>query len=178
MDNAKQIVCPSCGHKNTLPLAKNRCVSCGAVVESLSIAPGAQLEAESRYQQDGFSTVWFGISLVVSGVLTAAIVMGLPMVVHALDFEGSAGMMVAIPVWFVSGVLVGLISPGKTFIEPVVATFLVAIPTALLLLRSETVKSMPLFMYLLMAALGVLFCLIGAYAGERVQMGPPPRQLD
>jgi CDP-diglyceride synthetase len=87
-------------------------------------------------------------------------------------------MLVAIPVWFGAGVLVGLISPGKTFMEPVIATFLVAIPTVFLLLRSETVKTMPVFMYVLLAALGLLFSLIGAYAGERIQMGPPPKRFD
>jgi H+/Cl- antiporter ClcA len=52
---------------------------------------------------------------------------------------------------------------------------LVAIPTAFLLFRYQTVKTMPMFMYGLMAALGVLFALVGSYAGERLQMGPPQR---
>jgi hypothetical protein len=173
MSNTKQIVCPSCGHHNSLPLPNNRCVSCGARIDEIG---GSDRPAEqSRYQQDGFNAIWFGISVVVTAVLTAAVVMGLPMVMGVFDFEGSAGMMVAIPVWFVSGLLVGLISPGKTFLEPVVATFLVALPTVFLLIRSETVKTMPVFMYLLMAALGLLFSLIGSYAGERVQMGPLPK---
>jgi hypothetical protein len=73
---------------------------------------------------------------------------------------------------------VGLISPGKTFIEPVVATFLIAMPTAFLLFQSQTVKTMPAFRYVLMSALGVLFALIGAYVGERIQMGPPPKAAD
>ncbi|HLV21411.1 MAG TPA: hypothetical protein VKZ49_11025, partial [Polyangiaceae bacterium] len=76
------------------------------------------------------------------------------------------------------GILVGLISPGKTFIEPVVAAFLIAIPTAFLLFRGQTVKTMPAFMYVLMSALGVLFTLIGAYVGERIQMGPPPKSYE
>ncbi len=176
-DSPQQIVCPSCGHKNSLPLQKYRCVSCGAKIEELQ-RPAADRDSvlQTRYQQDGFNVVWFGIALAVTGVLTAAIVMGLPMVIRVFDFEGYAGMMVAIPVWCAAGVLVGLISPGKTFAEPVVATFLVAIPTVFGLLRSETVKTMPVFMYVLMAALGVLFSLIGAYAGERIQMGPPPKR--
>jgi hypothetical protein len=29
-----------------------------------------------------------------------------------------------------------------------------------------------------MAAIGVLFCMIGAYVGERIQMGPPPKTAD
>jgi hypothetical protein len=50
----------------------------------------------------------------------------------------------------------------------------IAIPTALFLYRGQTVKTMPPFMYILMSGLGALFTLIGAYIGERVQMGPPP----
>ncbi|MCA9592486.1 MAG: zinc ribbon domain-containing protein [Myxococcales bacterium] len=178
MAQVKKIICPSCGFKNTAPLPNNRCVSCGAKIDDLKRVLSRQEELERRYQQEGFSPLWFGVSLVVMGVLTAAIVMGLPMVVPALDFEGSAGMIMAIPVWFVAGLLVGLISPGKTFIEPVVASFLIAIPTAFLLFRSQTVKTMPAFMYILMGALGVLFTLIGAYIGERIQMGPPPKAAD
>jgi hypothetical protein len=135
----------------------------------------AREELERRYQQEGFSPTWFGISIVIVSVLTAAIVMGLPMVLPIFDFEGSAGMLVAIPVWFLAGMLVGLISPGRTFIEPVIATFLVAMPTAFLLFQGQTVKSMPAFMYLLMSTLGVLFALIGSYVGERVQLGPAPK---
>jgi len=100
------------------------------------------------------------------------------MVVPTLDFEGSAGMMVAIPVWFVGGMLIGLISPGKTFVEPVVAVFIIAIPVALFLHRGQTVKTMPSFMYMLMSGLGALFTLIGAYIGERIQMGPPPKPTE
>jgi len=174
----KKIICPSCGFKNSAPLPNNRCVSCGAKIEDLKRLLSRQEELERRYQQEGFSLLWFVISIVIMFVLTAAIVMGLPMVVRALDFEGSAGMIIAIPVWCIGGILVGLISPGKTFIEPVVASFLVAIPTAFLLFRSQTVKTMPAFMYVLLAALGVFFTLIGSYIGERIQMGPPPKAAD
>lgn len=174
----KTVICPSCGFKNTLPLANHRCVSCGAKIEDLKRQLTKQEELERRYQQEGFSVAWFGISIVIMSVLTAAIVMGLPMVVPSFDFEGQAGMLVAIPVWFVGGMLVGLISPGKTFIEPVVAVFLIALPTAFLLFRGQTVKTMPGFMYVLMSAVGVLFTLIGAYVGERIQMGPPPKTAD
>ncbi len=178
MAQTKHVVCPSCGFKNSLPLPNNRCVSCGAKIEDLKRTLSRQDELERRYQQEGFSVAWFGIAILIVGVLTAAIVMGLPMVIPAFDFEGSAGMLISIPVWCVAGMLVGLISPGKTFIEPVVATFLVALPTAFLLFQSQTVKTMPAFMYVLMSALGVLFALIGAYVGERIQMGPPPKAAE
>jgi DNA-directed RNA polymerase subunit RPC12/RpoP len=171
----KEIICPSCGFKNSLPLPNNRCVSCGAKIEDLKRQLTRQEELERRYQQEGFSMAWFSVSVAVCGVLTAAIVVGLPMVVTALDFEGSAGMLIVIPTWFLGGMLVGLISPGKTFIEPVVATFLIALPSVFFLFEYQTVKTMPAFMYLLMGTLGVLFTLIGSYTGERIQMGPPPK---
>lgn len=169
---AGYIVCTSCGFKNEAPLAKHRCVSCGALVEEESPSASRSRAPNHRQQPPRFRPLWFLIAVGVTAVLTAAIVMGLPMVAPPFDFEGYAGMMVAIPVWFAGGLLVGLISPGKTFIEPAVATGLVAIPTAFLLFRYQTVKAMPGFMYVLMSALGVLFALVGAYVGERLQMGP------
>jgi predicted nucleic acid-binding Zn ribbon protein len=171
----KKIVCPSCGFKNAVPLPNRRCVSCGAKIEELKRTLSRREELERRYQQEGFSLLWFAVAVSVMAILTAAIVVGLPLVVPAFDFEGSAGMMMAIPVWFVGGLLVGLISPGKTFIEPVFAAFLIAIPTAMLLFRSQTVKTMPYWMYILLSAVGVLFTLVGSYLGERIQMGPPPK---
>ena len=173
-----KIICPSCGFSNTPPLANNRCVSCGAKIEDLKRSLTRQEELERRFQQEGFSVLWFGVSLAIMSVMTAALVMGLPMVVPAFDFEGSAGMRISIPVWFLGGMLIGLISPGKTFIEPMVAVFLVALPTAFLLHSGQTVKTMPAFMYALMSFLGVVFTLIGSYIGERIQMGPPPKQAD
>jgi hypothetical protein len=174
----KKILCPSCGFANTPPLANNRCVSCGAKVEEVKRQLSRQEELEQRYQQQSFSMMWFMVSIEIMTVTTAAFVMGLPMVVPALDFEGSAGMLVSIPVWFFGGMLIGLVSPGRTFVEPMIAVFLVAIPTALLLYSGQTVKTMPAFMYVLLSALGVLFTLIGAYVGERVQMGPPPKAAE
>jgi cation transport ATPase len=174
----KKILCPSCGFANTPPLVNDRCVSCGAKVEEVKRQLSRQEELEQRYQQQSFSMMWFLVSIAIMTVTTAAFVMGLPMVVPALDFEGSAGMLVSIPVWFFGGMLIGLVSPGRTFVEPMIAVFLVAIPTALLLYSYQTVKTMPAFMYVLLSALGVLFTLIGAYVGERVQMGPPPKVSD
>lgn len=136
-----------------------------------------QRAMDERYQ-DRFSFVWFAVALGVTSIMTAAIIVGLPMVVPKFDFEGSAGMMMAVPVWFASGLLVGLISPGRTFAEPTCAAVLVAVPTVMFLIQSETVKTMPLYLYILFSALGVFFSLVGSYAGERVQMGPRPRAVD
>jgi hypothetical protein len=147
-------------------------------MEALRPTRAADADRNRRYRQEGFSVLWCTIALVVQSVLTAALVVGLPMVVSALDFEGSHGMLVAVPVWFVGGMLLGMISPGKTFIEPVVASFMVAIPTVFYLARGQTVRTMPLFMYVIMALIGVLFTLVGTYIGERIQMGPPPKPAE
>jgi hypothetical protein len=163
--------CPSCGALNSATPANQSCASCGAKLGESR--PNRPEDADrAHHHQEGFSVAWCGISLGVVGILTAAVVIGLPMVVPLFDFEGSAGMMLAIPVWFVSGMLVGLISPGRTVVEPVIATFLVAMPTAFLLFSGQTVKTMPAFMYVLLSALGVLFAMIGSHAGERIQVGP------
>jgi hypothetical protein len=163
--------CPMCGAAHALGAVGERCSSCGSKFTETK-RPTRHDDPERNYHQEGFSASWCGISLGVVSILTAAVVVGLPMVVPAFDFEGSAGMLLAIPVWFVSGMLIGLISPGRTVLEPVVATFLVAMPTAFLLFTGQTVKMMPAFMYVLMSALGVLFSLIGSYVGERIQIGP------
>lgn len=166
--------CPTCGAQSS----GERCTSCGtALTDSARSSRFEDLERASQHHPqhhhpEGFSLAWCGISLAVVGILTAAVVVGLPLVIPVFDFEGSAGMLLAIPIWFVSGLLVGLISPGRTVTEPVVATFLVAMPTAFLLFNGQTVKVMPAFMYVLMSALGILFSLIGAYVGDRIQTGP------
>ena len=172
MAKTSTLICPHCGFKNKEPLADHRCVSCGQRVEELS-PPSVGEGDGSQYQQRGFDLVWFLIALGITAVLTAGVVIGVPRLMPVFDFEGSAGMLVSIPVWFVGGLLVGMISPGKTFMEPVAAVFLIALPTAIWLYQGQTVKTMPAFMYILFSALGLLFTLVGAYAGERLQMGGP-----
>jgi hypothetical protein len=136
----------------------------------------SETDEYGRRAADGFSVLWCGVALLVQVVLTAAIVVGLPMVVPALDFEGRYGMMVAMPVWFVGGVLLGMISPGKRVMEPVLATLVVAGPTVWHLLRTQTVRTMPFFMYVVLAFIGIMFTMIGSYLGERIQMGPPQKR--
>ena len=172
-------VCQSCGFAKNPP-GSTRCVSCGAKLEAIGgkSARTPQEELEWRYQQEGISIPWLFISIGIMGVLTGAIVFGLPMVITAIDFEGGNGMAVCVPVWFFGGTLVGMISPGRTFVEPRLAAALIAIPTTHILQRSETVHTMPGFLYWILAAIGVLFCMIGAYVGERIQMGPPPKTAE
>ncbi|MBM4359327.1 MAG: zinc ribbon domain-containing protein [Deltaproteobacteria bacterium] len=176
--------CPSCGAKN--PSEAKRCGACGATTEELAPVVDESRDKERRYQQEGFSLSWAGIALGVQAVLTTVIVVALPRAITALDFEGYYGMTLVIPTWFIGGVLVGMISPGKTFIEPVVAALIVAFPTIFYLYnglfgmlgQGHTVRTMPIFMYVIMAMIGVMFSLIGSFVGERVQMGAPPTSLD
>ncbi len=174
MAKAATITCTNCGFANNPPGTK-RCGSCGAPIDAAAAAQQKRAdEHDRRYQQEGVSVRWMAIAIAVQGILTAALVFGLPQVMTAIDFEGGNGMLVCIPVWALGGTLVGMISPGRTFIEPFVASFLVAIPTAWLLHANQTVRTMPAFLYVIMAAIGVLFTLIGAYVGERIQLGAPP----
>jgi hypothetical protein len=178
MAAAKPVSCPSCGFAKNPP-GSARCVSCGARIDEAGRSKrGRDEELARRYQQEGVSISWLLIAFLVQGVLTAALIFGLPMVLPILDFEGQNGMLMCIPVWFLGGLLVGMISPGRTFVEPAVASLLVAIPTTFLLIQSQTVRTMPLFLYLIFAAIGVLLTLIGAYIGERIQLGPPPKTAE
>ena len=169
MSAAPTSPCPLCGEGNPDPNRKGRCRACGGNLSGKTTLPA---ESVDRQRHPGFSVLWTGISLAVVGIVTAAVLVGLPMVVPAFDFEGSAGMLLAIPVWFFSGMLMGLISPERTLLEPLVATLIVAIPTGLHLYTGQTVKTMPAFLYVIMSALGVLFAMIGAHFGERIQVGP------
>ncbi len=173
MAKASTITCTICGFGNN-PTGSKRCGSCGSAIDSSAIERKRAEDSDRRYQQEGVSVRWMAIALTVQAILTAALVFGLPLVITAIDFEGGNGMLVCVPVWALGGTLVGMISPGRTFIEPFVASFLVAIPTAYLLHANQTVRTMPTFLYVIMAAIGVLFTLIGAYVGERIQLGAPP----
>ncbi len=178
MAAGKPLICASCGFQKNQP-GSARCASCGAKIEDLGKSKRTREdELARRYQQEGVNVTWLLIAFLVQGVLTGALVFGLPMVLPMLDFEGQNGMLVCIPVWFLGGMLVGMISPGRTFVEPAVASLLVAIPSTFLLIQSQTVRTMPLFLYLIFAAIGILLTLIGAYIGERIQLGPPPKTAE
>ncbi len=167
------IICPSCGFGNN-PETAIRCTSCGASLESLGKLERSAEELRAlRFQQEGINGTWVGIATAVQAVLTAAVIFGLPIVLpRLLDFEGGNGMLVCIPLWFVGGALLGLISPGRTFLEPAIGSFLVAVPTTYMLINSQTVRILPTFLYFVLAAIGVMFTIVGAYVGERVQLKP------
>ena len=166
----KKIVCVSCGFEKN-PAGSDRCVSCGARLETAGRGDNRSQGDSSDggdYQQEGFSITWLFIALAIQSILTGALIFALPRFVTTLDFEGGNGMTVCIPLWFVGGFLVGLISPGRVYIEPVVASFIVALPTTMWLVDSQTVRTLPTFLYMIMAVIGILFTLIGSYMGERM----------
>src|SRR5258708_37100974 len=119
---AAQVICPSCGFKN--PPGSKRCVSCGAKVVDLKVERTRQEMLERRYQQEAFSVTWLLIALAVQAVLTGAVIMGLPQVGSALDFEGAHGVLASVGLWFVGGRLGGVVLPGRAVLQPVVARFL------------------------------------------------------
>jgi hypothetical protein len=74
-----------------------------ATMEVVKPSRSPEADRARRYQQDGFSVVWLLIALCSCKECSPRRkVVGLPMmVVGALDFEGSNGILtVAVPVWF------------------------------------------------------------------------------
>jgi uncharacterized membrane protein YhdT len=164
-----EIICPMCGFKN--PSSAERCRSCGAKVEELNSGYGEDQEYERRYQQEHFEWKW---ALIASGVYLAAqlvILVILPFVISSYDPQGLPGLWISVAVWFVGGIVVGMVSPGKTFIEPAAGASLAVIPTAAYLALTTPDGFQPsLLAYVVTALLGVMFALFGAFVGEKMQM--------
>jgi hypothetical protein len=165
----REITCPMCGFKN--PESVERCRSCGAKVEEISASYSAEEEQRRRHQQDHFELKW---ALLASGVYLAAqlvILVGLPFVISSFDPQGLPGLLISVAVWFVGGVVVGLVSPGKTFVEPAVGALLAVIPTVSYLALTTPDGFQPtLLAYIVTALLGVMIALFGAFLGEKLQM--------
>lgn len=159
-----------CGFNN--PAKAERCSSCGAKIEAFG--PGALTDEElyeRRYQQDGFVWKWawvaFGIYMALQGIILGV----LPMVIDQYDPQGLPGLVISAAVWFVGGIIVGYISPGKTFIEPAVGAMLAAVPTVAWLKLIADVYELSLIAYIVFGMLGVMVTLFGAFLGEKFQMG-------
>lgn len=170
-----QIVCHVCGFKNEA--TAERCVSCGAKLEELSGAYSTEEEAKKKSQQEGFAIQWAAIAFVVYLVLQAVVLVALPFVIDAYDPQGFSALMVSVAVWFVGGILVGWISPGRTFIEPAVGALFAVVPTVWWLV--QTTPSAPEHLgggfqltmpaYVIGGLLGGMISLFGAFLGERLQ---------
>ena len=170
-----QIVCHVCGFKNDSK--SERCVSCGAKLEELSGAYSAEEEAKKKNQQDGFNFMWAGIALVVYLVLQATVLWALPMAIDSYDPQGGWALMISIGVWLCGGVIVGVASPGKTFIEPAAGALIAVIPTIWWLVQTTPAAperlgggfalSMPA--YVAGGLVGAMVSVLGAFLGEKIQ---------
>lgn len=165
----REITCPVCGFGN--PANSERCRSCGAKVEAL-VANYTSDELEARrYQQEGFEWKWAMIACGVYLVLQAVILVAGPMAVATFDPQGLPGLMISAVVWFIGGIAVGLISPGKTFVEPAAGAMLAVPPTIAYLALTTPAGFQPSMMaYIIFSLLGVMVALFGAFLGERIQM--------
>jgi hypothetical protein len=163
------ITCPMCGFKNASDT--ERCTSCGAKVEAYTAAYTAEEEHARRYQQEEFEWRWAllaaGVFIVLQGIVLGA----LPRLISAYDPQGLPGLILSVPIAFVGGVAVGLISPGKTFVEPAVGAMIAVIPTlALVSMNTPEGFEPTMLAYVVVAVLSVMIALFGAFLGERLQM--------
>lgn len=175
MASAKdQVICHVCGFKNAAE--SERCVSCGAKLEELSGAYSAEEEARKRGQQEGFAIKWAAVAFAIYLVLPAIVLALLPLVISSYDPQGFSALMIALGLWFVGGVIVGWLSPGKTFIEPAVGALSAVIPTIWYIV-AITPEGFELSMtaYVIGGLLGGMMALFGAFIGEKIQGNPKPR---
>ncbi len=170
---AKEIVCHVCGFKNAPEAA--RCTSCGAKLEALSVDYSAEEEAARRHQQQGFEVKWVLVAMVVYFAFQGLALALLPAVLPTYDpFQGFWGIAISIVTWFVGGIAVGAISPGKTFVEPAVAAVIAVIPTvAYLMWRTPGDPGdgfePSMMAYVVGGLIGAMISLFGAFVGEKIQ---------
>lgn len=167
---ASEIVCPMCGFKN--PAEASRCASCGARVEALSSSDMTEEELHAkRHQQEGFEWKWVFVAFGIYMILQAIVLVAMPLVITMYDPQGAPGLLISAAVWFVGGILVGFVSPGKTFLEPAVGAMLAAVPTIGWLMHISEVQPLSLLAAIIGGLLGVMITLFGAFLGEKLQMG-------
>jgi len=163
------IICTICGAKND-PQA-TRCTSCGAKLDPLgSNELSAEEKHARRYQQDSFAWLWVVISFAVYLVLQAIFLVALPMVIDAYEPMGLSALMISAAIWFVGGIIVGWISPGKTFLEPSVGALLAVVPTMIYIDHISDVYPLSLLAMIVGGMLGVMVTLLGGFLGEKIQM--------
>lgn len=167
------IVCHVCGFKNQ-PEAQ-RCVSCGARIEGVATDYSAEEDAARRNQQTGFEVKWVVVACLIYFVFQGIAIGLLPMILPAYDpFQNVWGILISSVTWFLGGIVVGFVSPGRTFLEPAVASIIAVVPTiAYLMWRTPGEPGdgfdPSLLAYIVGGLMGVMISLFGAFLGERVQ---------
>ena len=165
----QEITCPMCGFKNAA--SADRCHSCGAKVEALSATYTEEEQQARRYQQEHFEWKWALTASAVYLVLQAIILAGLPLVIATFDPQGLPGLLISVAVWFVGGIVVGAVSPGKTFVEPAAGAMIAVIPTIGYLAATTPSGFQPsMLAYIVFCCLGIMIALFGAFIGEKIQM--------
>jgi len=168
---ADTVTCPMCGFENQG--GATRCVSCGAKIEALGA--GDYTEEESlakRFEQENFEWKWAGIACGVYVAMQTVFLLILPMIISSFDPQGLAGLGISVVIWFFGGIVMGVISPGKTFLEPAVGAAIAALPT-IAYQRAITPEGFEpsMLAYVVAGVLGIMISLFGAFIGERIQMG-------
>lgn len=173
MASKDPIVCHVCGFKNAPDAA--RCVSCGAKLEAVSIDYSAEEEAARRNQQTGFEIKWVVAAFAIYFVFQAIALAALPAIIPAYDpFQNVWGILISSLTWFIGGIVVGFVSPGRTFIEPAIAAVIAAIPTiSYLMWRTPGSPGdgfdPSLMAYTVGGLIGVMVSLFGGFVGEKIQ---------
>jgi hypothetical protein len=173
MASKDQIVCHVCGFKNQAEAAK--CQSCGARLEGVSADYSSEEEAARQNQQSGFEIKWVVFACFVYFVFQAIALALLPAVIPSYDpFQSVWGIMISSITWFLGGIVVGLVSPGRTFLEPAVAAVIAVMPTiAYLMWRTPGDPGQgldpSLLAYTVGGLMGVMISLFGAFLGEKIQ---------
>lgn len=173
MASKDPIVCHVCGFKNQ-PEAQ-RCQSCGARVEGVSVDYSPEEEAYRRNQQTGFEAKWVALAFCVYFLFQAIALAALPAVIPSYDpFQNVWGIMISSVTWFLGGIVVGFVSPGRTFLEPAVAATIAVVPTiAYLMWRTPGEPGdgfdPSLLAYTVGGIMGVMISLFGAFLGEKIQ---------
>ncbi len=178
MASAKdQVICHVCGFKNASDA--ERCVSCGAKLEELSGAYSAEEEARKRDQQEGFAIKWAAVAFAVYIVLQAVALAILPLIISSYDPQGFSALMISLGLWFLGGILVGWLSPGRTFVEPAVGALVAVIPTVWWIVAiTPDGFDVSMTAYVIGGLLGAMMSLFGAFLGEKIQdatRGKPTR---
>jgi DNA-directed RNA polymerase subunit RPC12/RpoP len=174
MSTEREVTCPMCGFTN--PESIERCRSCGAKVEELSSTYSDEQAYERRYQQDSFEWKWAARSAIAFLAAQIVILVGLPFVIRSFDPQGLAGLLISVGIFLLGGVGVGLVSPGKTFLEPALGALIAVIPTASYLAITTPEGFQPtLLAYMVSGSLGVMLALFGAFLGEKLSAGPSKR---
>ena len=167
---AESVTCPMCGFDNQA--GAKRCVSCGAKIEAYGAGEYTEEEALARrFEQESFEWRWAGIACgIFLGLQVIALVV-LPLVIQTFDPQGLAGLGISVGIWFLGGIVMGVVSPGKTFLEPAVGAAIASLPT-IAYQRAITPEGFEpsMLAYIVAGLLGIMFALFGAYIGERIQM--------